>query len=278
MKLQRTLILILIAVLTITALLPVTASAESVQADGQVHIVRRGETLSGIAVRYGVPIATLAQANNIRNRNLIYVGMRLWIPGGNTPAPAPAPAPAPSPGSSTTYTIQRGDTLSAIARRYGVTVAALRQSNNIANVNRIYVGQRLQIPGGRSSAPAPAPVVSGGKKWIEIDLFAQRLVAHEGGRVVLNTSVSTGLARTPTPIGTYSVRTKVRRQTMSGPGYSLPNVQWVMYFVGAYAIHGAYWHNNFGNPMSHGCVNMRNADAQFLYNWASRGTQVVVHR
>jgi lipoprotein-anchoring transpeptidase ErfK/SrfK len=121
-------------------------------------------------------------------------------------------------------------------------------------------------------------VASGGQKWIEIDLSRQRLIAHQGGQVILNTAVSTGLARTPTPLGRYRVRVKIRRQTMSGPGYRLPNVQWVMYFVGAYAIHGAYWHNNFGHPMSHGCVNMRNADARLLYKWAPRGTPVVVHR
>jgi len=120
--------------------------------------------------------------------------------------------------------------------------------------------------------------VGSGTRWIEIDLSSQRLIAHQGDQVVLNTAVSTGLARTPTPVGRYRVRTKVRSQTMSGPGYSLPNVQWVMYFVGSYAIHGTYWHNNFGRPMSHGCVNLRNADAKFLYNWASMGTEVVVHR
>jgi lipoprotein-anchoring transpeptidase ErfK/SrfK len=64
---------------------------------------------------------------------------------------------------------------------------------------------------------------------------------------------------------------------MTGPGYNLPNVPWVMYFAGANAIHGAYWHNNFGRPMSHGCVNMRISEAQWLYNWASIGTPVVVH-
>ena len=65
---------------------------------------------------------------------------------------------------------------------------------------------------------------------------------------------------------------------MSGPGYRLPNVQWVQYFVGANALHGTYWHHNFGHPMSHGCVNLTNKDARFLYNWAPYGTPVVVHR
>ena len=65
---------------------------------------------------------------------------------------------------------------------------------------------------------------------------------------------------------------------MSGPGYSLPNVEWVSYFVKSYAIHGTYWHNNFGTPMSHGCVNMRVREAKWLFNWAPKGTRVIVHR
>ena len=96
--------------------------------------------------------------------------------------------------------------------------------------------------------------------------------------MVLSTLVSTGLARTPTPVGNLPRADQIRSQTMSGPGYRLPNVQWVMYFVGDYALHGTYWHHNFGHPMSHGCVNLTNADARFLYNWAAYGTQVVVHR
>ena len=180
--------------------------------------------------------------------------------------------------------VRRGDTLAKISQRYGVTIAALRKTNNIRNVNRIFVGQRLQIPGrakssNSSQASKPAtPKVAYGKKWIEVDLSSQRLVAHQGDSVVLQTKVSTGLRNTPTPVGRYAVRTKVRRQTMTGPGYSLPNVQWVMYFYRDYAIHGTYWHNRFGRPMSHGCVNVRNNQAKFLYNWASHGTPVIVHR
>jgi lipoprotein-anchoring transpeptidase ErfK/SrfK len=64
---------------------------------------------------------------------------------------------------------------------------------------------------------------------------------------------------------------------MVGPGYDLPGVPWVMYFYSGYAIHGAYWHNNFGAPMSHGCVNMTPGEAQILYNWAPIGTEVYVH-
>jgi len=65
---------------------------------------------------------------------------------------------------------------------------------------------------------------------------------------------------------------------MTGPGYDLANVPWTMFFYAGYAIHGTYWHNNFGHPMSHGCVNMTTTEAKWLYEWAPKGTLVVVHQ
>lgn len=64
---------------------------------------------------------------------------------------------------------------------------------------------------------------------------------------------------------------------MSGPGYYLPDVPYVMYFYRGYGLHGTYWHNNFGVPMSHGCVNLRTEDAAWLFDWASVGTPVTVY-
>ena len=63
---------------------------------------------------------------------------------------------------------------------------------------------------------------------------------------------------------------------MRGPGYDTPDVPWTMYYSGSFAIHGAYWHDNFGTPVSHGCVNLRVPEAQALYDWSSVGTRVVV--
>jgi lipoprotein-anchoring transpeptidase ErfK/SrfK len=85
----------------------------------------------------------------------------------------------------------------------------------------------------------------------------------------------------PTSIGRYAVYIKYASQTMSGGyganAYYLPGVPWVMYFTGSYAIHGTYWHNSFGKPMSHGCVNLTIADAKWFYDWAEIGTPVVTH-
>jgi lipoprotein-anchoring transpeptidase ErfK/SrfK len=64
---------------------------------------------------------------------------------------------------------------------------------------------------------------------------------------------------------------------MAGPGYYLPNVPYVMYFFQGYGIHGTYWHNNFGTPMSHGCVNLTIEDSAWIFDFASVGTVVFVH-
>jgi len=240
-----------------------------------VHVVQRGETLSQIARRYGTTVSALVQANGLGNANFIWWGQRLRIPGS---------ASAPSPSTPSTiqgyHVVQRGETLARIAQRYGTTINALVQANGLRNVNFIYVGQRLTIPaGGSTPAPAPDPSVAAptGGKWIDIDLSSQWLTAYAGDTAVFSTSVSTGLPGTPTPVGRYSIRYKVASTTMSGPGYYLTGVPWVMSFYGGYTIHGTYWHNNFGHPMSRGCVNMRVSEAQWLYNWTPVGTLVVIH-
>jgi lipoprotein-anchoring transpeptidase ErfK/SrfK len=82
-------------------------------------------------------------------------------------------------------------------------------------------------------------------------------------------------------VGTFHIYAKLRLQEMIGgvgiEHYDLPNVPYVMYFYGGDAIHGTYWHHNFGHPMSHGCVNAPTYAAAWLYNWASIGTMVRVH-
>jgi lipoprotein-anchoring transpeptidase ErfK/SrfK len=122
-----------------------------------------------------------------------------------------------------------------------------------------------------SNAPAD------GLRRITISLTDQTLTAWQGNVVVMHTQVSTGRRATPTVRGQFTIGTKIPSQRMRGPGYDLPNVPSVMYFYRNYAIHGAYWHNNFGQVMSYGCVNMRPDEAAALYEWASVGTRVTVH-
>ncbi|MBK1988943.1 L,D-transpeptidase [Sphaerospermopsis aphanizomenoides BCCUSP55] len=115
-------------------------------------------------------------------------------------------------------------------------------------------------------------------RWIEIDLSEQRLRAWEGKKVVYSYRVSTGKSKTPTPVGRFQINSKYHTHRMRGRGYDIPDVPYTMYFYGGYAIHGAYWHNRFGTPVSHGCVNLPVSQARKLYNWAGMGTVVVVRR
>mgnify|MGYP000998226141 FL=1 len=109
------------------------------------HTVQRGETLSGIARQHGTTVAAVAQANGIADPARIYVGQRISIPGAAQPSPqAAAQSSAQTNGS---HTVQRGETLSGIARQHGTTVAAIAQANGIADPARIYAGKTLTIPG-----------------------------------------------------------------------------------------------------------------------------------
>jgi lipoprotein-anchoring transpeptidase ErfK/SrfK len=123
------------------------------------------------------------------------------------------------------------------------------------------------------------PVSNSGNsgRWIDVDLTNQMLYAYDGDTLVNSFLVSTGVAAHPTVTGQYHIYVKYVSTLMSGDGYYLPNVPYTMYFYEGYGIHGTYWHNNFGHPMSHGCVNMRTSDAEWMFNWASIGTLVNIH-
>lgn len=116
---------------------------------------------------------------------------------------------------------------------------------------------------------------STGEKWIEINLTTQHLYAHDGGNIVFDFPVSTGLPWTPTVTGQFYIWAKVRAQRMTGGDvangsyYDLPNVQFVQYFYKGYGLHGTYWHNDFGKPRSHGCVNISNPNAEKLFWWTN---------
>jgi LysM repeat protein len=249
-----------------------------------VYIVCRGDTLRTIAARHGTTVSYLASLNGLRNPNFIWVGQRLKVPGATTSTTTQNQA------SSVVHVVQRGEFVASIARKYGTTTSAIVSANNLANPSFIYVGQRLIIPAGgtspsssssSSSQPTSTPASTG--KWIDVNLSTQTLRAYEGNQVVYTARVSTGIARYPTPAGTYWIQRKYRYDDMTGGSYArgdyyyLPDVPYCMYYYAGYAIHGTYWHNNFGTPMSHGCTNVSISDAGWLFNWAPVGTKVVNH-
>ncbi|WP_349426659.1 L,D-transpeptidase family protein [Microbacterium sp. LWS13-1.2] len=119
---------------------------------------------------------------------------------------------------------------------------------------------------------------------IVVDLSEQRTYIYENGQVVNSFLVSSGTAATPTHTGNFRINSHVRVQDMGAlcynpnavNSYCTEDVPWVMYFNGDQGFHGTYWHNNFGNRMSHGCVNLSLGMAEFLYSWAPNGTEVRV--
>jgi lipoprotein-anchoring transpeptidase ErfK/SrfK len=187
------------------------------------------------------------------------------------------PASAYAAGKQT-HRVKKGENLTKIAKRYGVSTKAIKRANGLSSGRYIYAGKKLVIPVKNSLKPSKNNSNASGKKWIEIDLSKQRLAARQGNKVIKAFPISSGTARTPTPRGTFRIYAKYRKIRMRGPGYNLPNVPHSMFFLGGYAIHGTYWHSNFGTPMSHGCVNLSKKNAAWLYKWAPRGTKVKVHR
>ena len=194
--------------------------------------------------------------------------------------------------------------------RGGISVAALSQRNSSANPIRFSSKQIVDgeyLPQSRwtptpvpspTPLPSPTPVptfvsdpsqsdllsplgLAPSGKWIDVSLERQYLVAYEGRTPVFETKVSTGTANHPTVTGQFRIWLRFASQDMDGRrlgyDYYLPDVPYVQYFYQDYALHGTYWHNNFGQPMSHGCVNLPTPAAEWLFHWADYGTLVNVH-
>lgn len=186
----------------------------------------------------------------------------------NTPVPTSAPTrrPAASPTGKPTEAASEASTEAS------TVIPAVTETPGVVAMEIVE-----DTPTSEYKPPKPEEVVGNGARWIDVDLTNQMLYAYEGDVVVNSFLVSTGTWLTPTVTGKHKIYVKVRMQDMSGPGYYLRDVPYVMFFHGDYGLHGTYWHNNFGTPMSRGCVNLTIDDAAWLFNWASVGTIVNVH-
>jgi hypothetical protein len=123
-----------------------------------------------------------------------------------------------------------------------------------------------------ASVLAPPTGAPPGEQWIDVDLDEQVLVAYEGTTPVFATLVSTGGRKNPTPPATYRVRAKAATTAMAGDPrvpnrYEVSAVPWAVRFADGFFIHGVYWHDGFGGPRSHGCVNVSPKDAAFIFDW-----------
>lgn len=175
-----------------------------------------------------------------------------------------------------TQMVAVGETL---VKKYGISTAAIDQANVPTYSEDLFV-EPVKTP--VAVVPSTSPGGSSGEHWVDVDLTNQSLVAYEGDTPVLTTLVSTGREGFETPTGEFHVLVKLESQTMEGviggEYYNVPDVPWVMYFTDeGHALHGTYWHNNFGNVMSHGCVNLPMDVAEWMYGWADIGMRVEIH-
>jgi len=240
---------------------------------GRVYVVRQGDTLSGIAVRNGVTLWALLQANGLSRYQWIYPGQRLVIPGsGGTPA---------DPGGGQTYVVQAGDTLSGIAVRFHTTAFELARLNGIVDPSRVYVGQVLRVASQAGVAPTP----NAGSKRILIDLSQQHLYAYAGESLVYSFVCSSGVAPYYTRTGEFQVQSKIPNAYGSTWGIWMPH--WLgIYWAGSTenGIHAlpimqdgrTLWAGYLGRPVSYGCIVLGTYEAKLLYDWADIGTPVSI--
>lgn len=183
------------------------------------------------------------------------------------------------------YVVKKGDWLSKIAPRFGVSVSTLARTNNIRNPNLIFVGQRLKILEKQVLATPKTYTLASltGNFEVEVNLTKQKLYLWQGQKIIFSCLVSTGISRYPTLTGRFRIWGKFLYDDMEGGSreagdfYFLPKVPYVIYFYQSFALHGTYWHRNFGQRMSHGCINLSIPDAKYLYQKLKIGDLVVVH-
>jgi hypothetical protein len=208
------------------------------------------------------------------------------------------------------YTLNEGHkkaTAGDVVRRF-TAVHVTGEEAVVAGVRYIETDEGWWMRGNEGTvakATTPPKDLLPNEKWIDVNLSAQTLVAFEGDKAVYATLVSTGKMNDDekekdhrTKPGTFRIREKHVAATMDGDvasdgPYSIEDVPWIMYFNASIALHGAFWHQNFGHVQSHGCVNLSPIDARTLFGWTDPqlptgwhgvmatedhpGTRVVVH-
>lgn len=182
--------------------------------------------------------------------------------------------------------LQRSDGTNVVIAK-GVVGSDVLEKQAIAKeiATSLKNGQSYQKTLTVSTAPMQIVDAKTYEKWIVVDVTNKYMEAYEKDQVVRKFLVSAGAPATPTALGQFTIRAKVRRQDMrgrnvDGSSYFQPNVEFVNYFYGGQAIHGNYWRplSWFGNVnSSHGCVGLPNPEAEWVYNWAPIGTPIIIH-
>ncbi len=261
----------------------------------QLYTVQPGDTLFLLAGKHGISLTRLIAVNGFSSEEWLSLGQEMLVPRALAPAARPArpvtglqpapPATAMQPGRTRpdVHTVQTGELLPYIAQRYRVNPGALARLNGLRNnsvpepgrVLRIPTENALELLEGMSRRLDPARYPTHTERWIEVDLNQQMAIAYEGVTPVRVFIISSGMDDWPTATGAFRIWAKIAMQDMqggsraAGDAYHVTEVKHVQYFHEDYAFHGAYWHTNFGAPMSRGCINMTEEDAEWLFDWAA---------
>jgi len=250
------------------------------------HRVTVGETLAGLARQYHTSLAVMMEMNRISPATSLAPGQILRVPA--TLAKAGLfPSSISADQAMRAHVVQPEEDLAAIAAFYAISLPSLARANGLSTKTRLRFGQVLQVPPpSLVDLYGAAPIGADGfhvklelprtkERWIDIDLSEQRMEVYEGQTFVRSFIISSGRRNTPTVTGIFRIWGKTPVQDMSGGSrangsyYYVSRVPWVQYFFEGYALHGAYWHDKFGQPMSHGCINMKVDEAAWLFRWAS---------
>lgn len=269
-----------------------------------LYTVQSGDTPAAVAAAHGMALAQLVDYNDVSPVRRLRAGDILLV---NDPAGLQLTREYPH------HMVQPDETLESLGEQYRADPVVIAKVNGLRTNAELTPGAVLLIPPlGLSQRLGQATRDANGylqipiedfpsltEKWVDVDLSHQRVTAYEGTRPLASFLISSGKSRTPTVLGVFRIWAKISSQTMEGGStaagdyYNLPGVQWVSYFYKDYSFHGTYWHHNFGTPMSHGCINMTNRDAEWMYGWMGpenpgrgwhptpadqKGTLVVVHR
>ena len=268
-----------------TILLPATGDDLRPSTPAEEHVVAPGESLSAIAQAYGTTTGDLMAANNISDANAIYPGQRLLIPSlplGSSGVVLQQIGPASS--GYFFYTVQPGDTLSAIAKQFDSTMEALRTYNGLPDNETVYTGLELKIPFGPPALPLDLPPSPMSGTRFVISLSRQQCWVFEGDKVRYAWICSTGEADRKTKPGNFAVQSKIPNAKSKVWRLDMP------YWLGIYdvgevenGIHGLpmawssgkkIWSGLIGQPATFGCAMLDDANASTLYRMAFLGMPV----
>ncbi len=271
------------------------APAPQREEEFQLYTVQPGDTLFRLAGKHGISLTRLMAINGFTSEEWLSLGQELLVPRALAPAPqsvssvtdlqTATPVPEMKPGQTrlAVHTVQKGESVSDIAELHEVNPGALARLNELQNKSTLEPGRVLRLPSesalelleGMSQRLDRALYPTVTERWVEVDLNEQMAIAYEGVRPVKVFVISSGFGDNPTVTGTFRIWVKIAMQDMrggsraAGDSYHVTEVKNVQYFFEDYAFHGTYWHSNFGTPMSRGCINLTEEDAEWLFSWAS---------